>query len=160
VYHWEVDSPVGRLLLTSNGSALTGVSFPLHTHPVHLPDDSIGGSAPFADTIAWLDAYFAAKRPPMDIPITPVGTPFQQRVWAALLRIPYGTTRSYGQIAKELGDPKTVRAVGAANGQNPISILVPCHRVIGANGDLVGFGGGLDRKRWLLDHEAGRLSLF
>ena len=92
-----------------------------------------------------------------DLPLAPVGTPFQQRVWTALLNIPHGVTISYGELATRLGDPKASRAVGLANGRNPISIIIPCHRVIGANGNLTGYGGGLDRKEWLLRHEGALL---
>jgi methylated-DNA-[protein]-cysteine S-methyltransferase len=154
VYRWAIPSPMGELLLVSDGSALTRVSFGGEA------PDALVDRGPFDAAIAWFSAYFAANRPPMNLPVAPAGTPFQQRVWAALVQIPYGATRSYGQIAADLGDKKTVRAVGAANGQNPIAILVPCHRVIGADGSLVGYAGGMHRKRWLLDHEAGRLSLF
>ena len=93
------------------------------------------------------------------MPLEPSGTEFQQRVWTALRAIAYGTTTSYGTIARRLGDPRATRAVGAANGQNPIPIIVPCHRVVGAKGDLTGFGGGIDRKRWLLEHEGALIGL-
>jgi methylated-DNA-[protein]-cysteine S-methyltransferase len=102
---------------------------------------------------AQLDAYFAGEITSFDLPLSPRGTPFQQRVWAALRDIPFGETTSYGELARRIGDPKAVRAVGAANGRNPLPLVVPCHRVIGADGSLVGFGGGMDRKRWLLQHE-------
>jgi methylated-DNA-[protein]-cysteine S-methyltransferase len=101
-----------------------------------------------------LDAYFAGELEAFDIPLALHGTPFQQRVWEQLTRIPFGETISYSELARRLGDPKLVRAVGLANGRNPVSIIVPCHRVIGADGSLVGYGGGLERKRWLLEHEA------
>ena len=101
-----------------------------------------------------LDAYFAGELETFDLDLDPHGTPFQQRVWDELTRIPYGETISYSELAHRLGDPKLVRAVGLANGRNPISIVIPCHRVIGADGSLVGYGGGLERKRWLLEHEA------
>ena len=101
-----------------------------------------------------LDAYFAGELESFELDLDPHGTPFQQRVWAELARIPYGETISYSELAHRLGDPKLVRAVGLANGRNPISIVIPCHRVIGADGSLVGYGGGLERKRWLLEHEA------
>jgi methylated-DNA-[protein]-cysteine S-methyltransferase len=101
-----------------------------------------------------LDAYFAGELGAFDLDVDPQGTPFQRRVWDELRRIPFGETISYSELARRLGDPKLVRAVGVANGRNPISIVIPCHRVIGADGSLVGYGGGLERKRWLLEHEA------
>jgi methylated-DNA-[protein]-cysteine S-methyltransferase len=100
-----------------------------------------------------LDEYFAGARLEFDLPLDAQGTPFQRRVWTALAEIPFGQTISYAELARRVGDVKAVRAVGAANGRNPIPIIVPCHRVIGANGSLVGFGGGLERKQWLLEHE-------
>jgi methylated-DNA-[protein]-cysteine S-methyltransferase len=150
----HVASPIGTLLLTSDGSALTG----LFTAPERkayategwLQDAAI---APLAATARQLSEYFAGTRREFDLPLRLDGTPFQQRVWRELVEIPYGETWSYGQLATRIGNPKASRAVGLANGQNPISILVPCHRVIGANGSLTGYGGGLERKRWLLSHE-------
>jgi len=106
-----------------------------------------------------LDEYFACTRTSFDLPLDAEGTAFERRVWDLLRAIPYGTTTSYGELARRLGEPKDARAVGAANGKNPIPIIVPCHRVIGANGDLTGFGGGLERKRWLLEHEGALLGL-
>ncbi|WP_223789248.1 methylated-DNA--[protein]-cysteine S-methyltransferase [Marinicella meishanensis] len=104
-----------------------------------------------------LREYFAGQRQSFDLPLAPQGTEFQQRVWQALLTIPYGQLASYRDMAQQLQQPKAVRAVGAANGKNPISIIVPCHRVIGANGSLTGYAGGLERKRWLLQHESSDL---
>jgi methylated-DNA-[protein]-cysteine S-methyltransferase len=106
-----------------------------------------------------LEEYFARARTTFDLPLDPVGSAFQRRVWDALRAIPYGTTVSYSEIARRLGDVRATRAVGAANGQNPIPIIVPCHRVVGAHGELTGFGGGIDRKRWLLEHEGALLTL-
>ena len=117
-------------------------------------------AAVFDHVIAQLDEYFAGERTEFDVPLDPVGTEFQLRAWAALRRIPYGETRSYGEQARTIGAPAAVRAVGAANGRNPISIIVPCHRVVGSNGSLTGFGGGLDAKRYLLDLEARTQTLF
>ncbi len=111
-------------------------------------------------TARQLDSYFAGELRYFDLPLRPEGTPFQLRVWEELRRIPYGETRSYREVARAIGSPEAVRAVGAANGQNPIPIVVPCHRVIGANGKLTGFGGGLDVKRLLLDLEAGKPDLW
>jgi methylated-DNA-[protein]-cysteine S-methyltransferase len=104
-----------------------------------------------------LDAYFAGERQTFDLPLQMTGTPFQKQVWQGLMAIPYGTTISYAELARRIGRPGASRAVGAANGRNPIGIIVPCHRVIGANGTLTGYGGGLDRKEWLLAHEAGHV---
>jgi methylated-DNA-[protein]-cysteine S-methyltransferase len=144
------DSPVGPLTLLSDGERLTGVHFegfePSST--AKQLADSILDSARHQ-----LDEYFAACRTSFDLPLAPAGTPFQQRVWAALLEIPFGETRSYAALARAIGNPSASRAVGAANGANPIAIVVPCHRVIGADGSLTGFGGGLDRKRFLLSLE-------
>jgi len=106
-----------------------------------------------------LSEYFARTRTTFELPLDPTGTPFELRVWEELRAIPFGATRSYGEIARRLGDVRLTRAVGAANGKNPIPILVPCHRVVGAKGELTGFGGGLDRKRWLLEHEGALLAL-
>ena len=113
----------------------------------------------FPDAVEQLAAYFAGDRTEFDLELDLVGTQFQRRVWAALLTIPYGETRSYGEIARQIGSPGAFRAVGLANGHNPIGIIVPCHRVIGANGSLTGYGGGLDRKRALLEMEKSRASL-
>ena len=145
--------PVGPLALVSDGVHLTGVHFPGWTQPEH------GRSA--RDVVLdsarrQLDAYFSGRSTVFDLPLGLEGTPFQLGVWSALLKIPYGETRSYAQLAADLGNPSATRAVGTANGRNPIAIVVPCHRVIGANGSLTGFGGGLERKRFLLRLEQGR----
>ncbi len=148
-------SPIGELLITASDSGLTGVWFP-GNEQVAAPrpvDGRRPGSAVLARACEQLGQYFAGTRTTFDIPLDPPGTPFQRRVWDALRTIPYGTTLSYSELARRLGDVRATRAVGAANGKNPIPIIVPCHRVIGANGALTGFGGGLDRKRWLLEHE-------
>lgn len=143
------DSPVGPLLLTSDGTALTrllfgGIPDPgWSTEPCHVLDVAV----------AQLADYFAGRRRDFDLPVEPAGTPFQQSVWQALRAIPYATTWNYGQLAAHVGNAKASRAVGLANGRNPVSIVVPCHRVIGANGSLTGYGGGLERKRVLLDLE-------
>jgi methylated-DNA-[protein]-cysteine S-methyltransferase len=113
-------------------------------------DDGVGV---LADATAQLDAYFAGDRIAFDLPLDLVGTPFQLQAWQALAELPYGTTVTYGEQARRLGRPNAFRAVGAANGRNPVPIVLPCHRVVGADGSLTGFGGGLDTKRWLLDHE-------
>ena len=145
-----IDSPLGPLRLVADGDALTGVYLPRQPAP-EAPE----ARAPvLARAAAQLAEYFAGARRDFDIPLAPRGTDFQQRVWRELTRIPCGQTRTYGELARALDAPTASRAVGAANGKNPISILVPCHRVIGGSGALTGYAGGLDAKRWLLEHEA------
>jgi methylated-DNA-[protein]-cysteine S-methyltransferase len=158
-------SPVGELLLTASDAALTGVYFSTSRRgppPAHHADwieaDGQGpASALLARARQQLTEYFDGTRTSFDLPLEALGSAFEHRVWNALRTIPYGTTTSYGDLARRLGDPKGSRAIGAANGKNPIPIIVPCHRVVGANGDLTGFGGGLERKRWLLEHEGALL---
>jgi methylated-DNA-[protein]-cysteine S-methyltransferase len=154
-------SPIGELVITASDSGLTGVWFPGKGEVTAVrPDDRRGSAtAVLARACEQLAEYFARSRTTFDIPLDPAGTPFQQRVWEALRAIPYGTTLSYSELARRLGDLRATRAVGAANGRNPIPIIVPCHRVVGANGALTGFGGGLDRKRWLLEHEGALMML-
>jgi methylated-DNA-[protein]-cysteine S-methyltransferase len=160
------DSPVGPLLATSeegplhDGGSLTGLSFLSGRRPAvaaALParrDDRA-----FAALRDQLTEYFAGERRAFDLPLAPRGTEWELRVWNALLAIPYGETRSYGDVAREVCTERAARAVGLANAHNPIALVVPCHRVIGADGSLTGYGGGLERKRFLLDLEAGRASL-
>ncbi len=153
-----LDSPVGRLRLVAADSGLVGLYFPEHKH-ARNPDAEDAEQHPVLDLArAELIQYFAGKRSQFETPLAPpssqVGTEFQRAVWAQLLAIPFGETRSYGDIARAIGRPRAVRAVGAANGLNPISILVPCHRVIGSAGSLTGYAGGIDAKRWLLAHES------
>ncbi len=146
-YATTVDSPVGPLALTAtdiDGMALTGL---------HFGPGQTGDAAPFAAAVDQLEEFFAGGRTSFDLPLEPTGTDFQRRVWSALREIPYGETRTYAEIAVAVGAPTASRAVGAANGRNPIGIVVPCHRVIGADGSLTGFAGGLEAKRWLLAHE-------
>lgn len=144
-------SPVGALTLISNGRALTHLNF---ESPKYPPPEAPRGSDKVLDGARReLDAFFAGKLKAFATPVAGRGTPFQEKVWAALLQIPYGVTWSYGQLATHIGAPSASRAVGLANGRNPISIIVPCHRVIGANGSLTGYGGGMERKRLLLDLE-------
>jgi methylated-DNA-[protein]-cysteine S-methyltransferase len=149
-----IPSPIGDLLLTSDGERLTR----LYMRPVDGSDWRIEpgwrhDAAALADVSGQLDAYFAGDLRSFDVPLAPAGTSFQQAVWKLLLAIPFGETASYGELARELGKPNGSRAVGVANGSNPISIIVPCHRVIGSTGSLTGYGGGLPRKAWLLAHE-------
>jgi methylated-DNA-[protein]-cysteine S-methyltransferase len=145
-----VDSPIGQLLLEGDGRALTR----LEMSPHELPPAERRDADAFRDVEAQLGAYFAGELTEFDVPLAPAGSAFQLRVWASLLEIPYGQTASYGEIAAAVGRPDAVRAVGATNGRNPIAVIVPCHRVIGADGSLVGYGGGLPRKRLLLELEA------
>jgi methylated-DNA-[protein]-cysteine S-methyltransferase len=147
------ESPVGPLTLISDGAALTHLEFesPRYAYtPAPAGEDKILDHARRE-----LDAYFAGELKTFTVPVAPQGTAFQRACWAALQKIPYGATRSYGQQAAAIANPKAVRAVGLANGRNPISIIIPCHRVIGANGSLTGYGGGMDRKKLLLDLEQG-----
>lgn len=150
--HTTHPSPIGDLLLTRDGAAITG----LFLRPDH-PVDGARDDGAFDDVRGQLDEYFAATRATFDLALAPEGTAFQQRVWAALLGIPYGRTTTYGALAAQLGSPSASRAVGLANGRNPISVIVPCHRVIGADGSLTGYGGGLERKRALLELESALL---
>jgi O-6-methylguanine DNA methyltransferase len=155
--HSVVDSPCGPLTLVARDGVLAGLYMTEHRHQPAL--ENFGPRAEPADLPALaraaeqLAAYFAGDRTDFDIDLTVLGTPFQQRVWSALRDIPYGETVSYGELAVTLGQPTASRAVGLANGKNPVSIIVPCHRVVGANGSLTGYGGGLERKRWLLGFE-------
>ncbi len=150
-----INSLVGKLLLAGDTDGLKLVSFQDGTHPVPHDPSWMYDEAPFADAINQIEAYFAGKLRAFTIKLKPQGTAFQLRVWKQLRTIPYGQTMSYGEIAQAIGKPKASRAVGAANGRNPLSIVVPCHRVIGSTGKLVGFGGGLDIKQQLLSLEQG-----
>jgi methylated-DNA-[protein]-cysteine S-methyltransferase len=145
-YYTTVTSPIGELLLASDGRVLTG----LHMAPFEPRSGWRRDESPFKDVAAQLAAYFSGARKAFDVVHEAEGTHFQRRVWRALLDIPYGETISYGELARRIGNPRAVRAVGRANGANPIAVIVPCHRVIGANGTLTGYGGGLDRKAKLL----------
>jgi len=154
MYWTVVDSPIDSLLLIGDETGLRELQMQPHRPPaaaVHDDDALAGVAAQLAD-------YFAGRRMDFDLPLNPHGTPFQMRVWAALRDIPYGRTTTYGDLATGLGQPTASRAVGLANGRNPLAVIVPCHRVIGANGSLTGFGGGLERKRWLLEHERSVLA--
>ena len=154
MYYCYFNTPIGELLLAGEEDALTTIGFPKGAMRRDPESDWIYNEAPFADVCSQLDEYFSGERKEFDLPIKLNGTEFQVSVLDALLTIPYGQTTSYGAIAKQIGRPKAVRAVGAANGRNPIPIIVPCHRVIGSSGDLTGFGGGLDTKAALLRLEA------
>ncbi|HET8673704.1 MAG TPA: methylated-DNA--[protein]-cysteine S-methyltransferase [Thermoleophilaceae bacterium] len=147
----QMASPIGELLLFGDEHSLRG----LYMDARPRDDGWRSATAPFQQAREQLEQYFAGERSEFDIPLDLRGSGFQRSVWDALLTIPYGETRSYGEVAKQIGRPDRARAVGSANGRNPVSIVVPCHRVIGADGSLVGYGGGLERKRWLLEHEAG-----
>lgn len=163
----RLDTPLGELVLTASAVGLTEVRFPIShvfppSHDVERGsggDDTVVAREILARAAAQLTEYFARTRTAFDVPLAATGSAFERRVWDALRAIPYGATLSYGELARRLGDPRSSRAVGAANGKNPIPIIVPCHRVIGAHGELTGFGGGLDRKRWLLEHEGALLPL-
>jgi methylated-DNA-[protein]-cysteine S-methyltransferase len=150
-----MDSPIGPLTLAGTGSTLTHLRMAGQTHE---PDraDWVSADGAFADVVEQLEAYFAGSLTEFDVELQLIGTEFQRRVWAALQTIPYGETRSYGQIAEQIGSPGASRAVGLANGRNPIGIIVPCHRVIGSTGGMTGYGGGVDRKQRLLALEKNR----
>jgi methylated-DNA-[protein]-cysteine S-methyltransferase len=152
----QYSSPVGELVLTSDGEALTGLHLPLRDgSPAPLPGEGWRrDDGAFRDAIEQLRAYFAGERLSFDLPLCMAGTPFQRLAWDALLTIPFGTTISYAEQARRIGRPEASRAVGAANGRNPIALIVPCHRVIGSGGTLTGYGGGLPLKEWLLNHES------
>lgn len=153
-YKW-LESPVGELLLTSDGRSLTGLYLKGQKHFPTITADwqEAPEACPFLQATQQLREYFSHQRQHFDLPLSPEGTDFQQQVWQQLSTIPFGETISYGTIARALGQPTASRAVGAANGRNPISIIVPCHRVVAANGNLTGYAGGTDRKQWLLEHE-------
>jgi len=163
----NVATPVGQLTVTASDTAITGVYFatsrrgPPPTHQTGWVEAN--DHSPAAELLArarqQLEEYFARSRTTFDLPLEALGSAFEHRVWNALRTIPYGTTTTYGAIAKSLGDRHATRAVGLANGKNPIPIIVPCHRVVGSKGELTGFGGGLKTKRWLLEHEGTVLQL-
>ena len=150
--HTVVPSPIGPLTVVAEDGALVRLAM---SPPGRFVDAEIGERSEdgFDEVVVQLGEYFAGERTAFDLPLRPVGSDFELAVWEQLTRIPYGETRSYGYVAKAVGEPGGAQAVGAANGRNPLAIVVPCHRVIGADGSLVGFGGGLPRKRFLLDLE-------
>jgi len=157
IHYRTIDSPIGPLTLAGRGSVLTNLRMVDQTYEPSRADWSLEPGA-FAEAVDQLGAYFAGELTDFDLELDLRGTEFQQRVWKALLTIPYGETRSYGEIAQQIGAAGSARAVGLANGHNPIAIVVPCHRVIGAGGSLTGYGGGLDRKRTLLELERHQAS--
>jgi methylated-DNA-[protein]-cysteine S-methyltransferase len=157
--HTVVPSPIGPLTVVRDGAAVVRLAM---SSPAQLEGEELGerSNEAFDDVVAQLGEYFAGERTTFDLPLRPHGSDFELAVWDQLTRIPYGETRSYGYVAKAVGEPGGAQAVGAANGRNPLAIVVPCHRVIGADGTLVGFGGGLPRKRFLLDLEQRADRLF
>jgi methylated-DNA-[protein]-cysteine S-methyltransferase len=157
IHYRTIDSPIGPLALAGNGHALSHLRMLNQTYEPNR-SDWVSDEQAFPNVVDQLEVYFAGERIDFELDLDLVGSEFQRRVWQALLAIPYGETRSYGQIADQIGASGAARAVGLANGHNPIAIIVPCHRVIGASGSLTGYGGGLNRKRWLLDMERSRTS--
>ena len=154
VTYTYMDSLVGPILLARVDEGLTHILFHNSKYPAKIREHWRRDEVPLRDAVDQLRAYFAGNRVVFDLPLAPAGTPFQKKVWAGLCEIPCGDTRSYGELAASIGFPDASRAVGAANGRNPIAIVVPCHRVIGANGTLTGYAGGLHIKKALLEHEA------
>jgi methylated-DNA-[protein]-cysteine S-methyltransferase len=155
-----VDSPIGELLLAGDGKALRLLHMQAgDRHRIRAQPGWTRSEGQFAPAKAQLEEYFEGRRRRFDLPLEPDGSPFELAVWRALVDIPYGETVSYGEIAARIGRPGAARAVGVANARNPIAVIVPCHRVIGADGSLTGYGGGLERKRLLLDLEAGITAL-
>jgi methylated-DNA-[protein]-cysteine S-methyltransferase len=152
-YYSELNSPVGALLLLGDERLLKGLYMHEQKHRPSLPEGCERNDKVFRPVHEQLRAYFAGRLRAFDVALCSEGSAFQQKVWRGLLKIPFGATESYGQLARRIGNEKASRAVGLANGRNPIGIIVPCHRVVGANGSLTGYGGGLTRKQWLLEHE-------
>jgi methylated-DNA-[protein]-cysteine S-methyltransferase len=155
-YH---QSPIGPLLLVSNSTALTQIRFPIDGQPDSPEPEWRKGERPLREVVRQLHAYFSGKLESFEVELAPEGTAFQQKVWKELLKIPYGETISYGELARRIEHPNASRAVGLANGSNPIPIIIPCHRVIGSNGKLTGYGGGLPIKEKLLALEKRQLQL-
>ena len=152
-FYSELDSPVGMLLLRGDTEVLTGLYMHEQRHRPELPAGSERNDRAFKSVREQLKAYFAGKLQEFELELRGEGSEFKRAVWKALCKIPFGETESYGGLAKRIGNANASRAVGLANGKNPIGIIVPCHRVVGANGSLTGYGGGLERKQWLLEHE-------
>ncbi len=160
MFYTYVDSPIGPLLLSGTRDVLNGLHFSTGSKARGASGEWERFDEPFRKAKKQIDEYFAGERKDFDLELDPTGTEFQLSVLQALQEIPFGETCSYKDIAERIGKPKAVRAVGAANGNNPIALIIPCHRVIGSNGSLTGFGGGLDTKRYLLEHELGQTGLF
>lgn len=156
--HTVIDSPVGEITLVARDGVLAGLYMHEHRHRPAWETFGEPSAEPFDEVVAQLEEYFAGARTEFDLPLSMAGTPFQRTVWDALKDIPHGDTVSYGELAARIGRPTASRAVGLANGKNPISIIVPCHRVVGSTGDLTGYGGGIERKRMLLGFERGDLT--
>jgi methylated-DNA-[protein]-cysteine S-methyltransferase len=152
----EFHSPIGKLVVAADPIGIRHILFDQNRYDVHGRNEWQRDRAALREVREQLLAYFARERTSFDLPLAPSGTPFQLKVWNALAEIPFAQTCSYGDIARKIGEPKAVRAVGAANGRNPLPIVLPCHRVIGSDGSLTGFGGGLPIKQFLLDHEGAR----
>jgi methylated-DNA-[protein]-cysteine S-methyltransferase len=159
LFYTTIDSPIGELLLLGDGHVLRGLYMQGGRKPIAIDPTWERDEEPFASVTSQLEEYFSGHRDTFDVPLQMRGTPFERRVWGALQEIPYGETTSYGELASRIGQPTGARAVGLANGRNPIAVIVPCHRVIGANGSLTGYGGGLERKRILLELEHGQSQL-
>lgn len=151
----QLSSPLGTILVATDGTSITSLTFTDMDAELSAPTEPL-----LAECASQLEAYFSKRLTVFDLPIAPLGTDFQQRVWAALTKVAHGHTATYGDLAHGLGDANLTRAVGAANGSNPIAIIIPCHRIIGANGSLTGYSGGLWRKQWLLAHESAQQQLF
>ena len=159
VHYDTIETPLGTILLTSNGTALTGIHFERQRYGLTPAPAWVRSPAAVAQARVQLEEYFEGRRRSFDLRLEPPGTAFQRRVWTALSRVPWGATTTYGALARELGMATAARAVGAAVGRNPLGIVVPCHRVIGSDGSLTGYAGGLDRKRWLLALESAQQAL-
>jgi len=157
-YTW-MESPLGKLLLATDEDRLIELAFADGRTPPIVDPSWTEGGAWLREPVRQLKAFFKGDLRDFDLSLKPTGTPFQQRVWTLLREIPFGETISYGELARRIGNPAASRAVGLANGSNPIAIVIPCHRVIGSNGKLTGYGGGLDNKRWLIDFERSQLQL-
>ncbi|REL34713.1 methylated-DNA--[protein]-cysteine S-methyltransferase [Thalassotalea euphylliae] len=153
MYHTIYHSPLGEIAITANDDGITALAFQQGAAPIQFAQNSTQSDKQFSEVTQQLTEYFAGQRTQFDLALAPQGTPFQQTVWQALTEIPFGKTVSYGWLAKSINNEKAVRAVGTANGANPIALIIPCHRVIGANKKLTGYAGGLALKAKLLMHE-------
>jgi methylated-DNA-[protein]-cysteine S-methyltransferase len=154
IAYTEMASPIGTLRLVGGERGLREILMGAEPDDGHIDSSWVRDAGPLREAVGQLEAYFAGTRSTFELPLDASGSAFQHRVWQALEAIPYGETTSYGELAVQIGQPRAIRAVGRANATNPLPIVVPCHRVIGRSGSLTGYGGGLDRKRWLLAHEA------